>query len=50
MHITIDYSNGTITVSKNGKDVATYNTTDVSVLVHDGLKARSVNSEVAIQQ
>jgi hypothetical protein len=30
MHCTIDYSNGTITVSKNGKDIATHNTTDLT--------------------
>ena len=29
MHCTIDYIAGTITVSKNGKNLATYNTTDL---------------------
>lgn len=29
MHCTIDYTAGTITVSKNGEDLATYNTTDL---------------------
>jgi pterin-4a-carbinolamine dehydratase len=30
MHITIDYSTGTITLSKNGVTLATHNTTDLT--------------------